>query len=869
MIRKKHKSVRIPLKLKLQEVLSEIRNKYGQSLLDKVVSIFTLFPQRVPLNKLKLSQEAIKFIQRYEPRAGSEGLFLHQWRLLDAYAKGAKNFILTSATGSGKSLCFWAWVIDRLVKNPKATAILCFPTQALMWGQADRLARISEESSLKVYNAQPRNAYSGTLRLENQPIGWTVWKGVGSGETRDIVMQQHENASEFSKARIRLSTLDKAHWSLIQKHVEFTKNLECMVLDEAHQYDGIFGANVLYFLKRLYVAKESARQNKPNVFLASATLSDAKPFATKLLSLDEKDIHHEVDAVSPQIRAISLNEAESLLKNPPQGGLLRVVAFIDSVEDGHDLTELLNDTTTIGNQVNVLYFSDSKFQSRRLKMELESRKTSKRTADIYDADLPPTERRRIEARFNQGTMRGGTLIATNALELGVDIENLDLCLLNTIPSKRVDFIQRIGRVGRRHDRPGLVLLNLSAAPFDRYIAKSLNAAFRFDTSRSVPIPSDLEMLRLRHMTAAHYEGCYRNYAGEDWTRYQQIFEKHFGVFLNKDTTKAILEERYSGLLDLSDRFWVHKGFRASASEGKIPLRVVGRQRDDVAWIEDINIFRDAHPGAVYLDARGDRWRVKKYDGHWKEAEWQHPDSKVVLAKYLKSINVVYVEKVKDLITTRGMSEESFTPYQILADPPEGVEFPAYGEIDYGIWEYSKKFTGYKEINLSTRKSKKVSLTEVSKRFKNAVEAGEDFPFLFPLSYRTYGWSWDCRGAFKGIQPQFLREIKGLVSHILEPYLADAVQANPANLQIGLSLSEGYLRVLDASPGGNGLSEALLRDGRLSSAFSACLDSLDQYNGSKMKDKFKSYVLQLCQEEATHDASQVIDIVKKLQSYWGR
>ncbi|VVB91545.1 ATP-dependent RNA helicase RhlB [uncultured archaeon] len=854
--------------LTLPEVLTAIRNKYGQSLLDKAVSIFTPFPKTERLTKLKLSQEAIEFIKLYEPHAESDGLFLHQFRLFDAYARGAKNFILTSATGSGKSLCFWAWVIDRLSKNTNATALLCFPTQALMWGQADRLARISKKSSLRIYDDESGNAYSGTLQLANQEIDWTIWKGVGHGETLDIAMQRHERTIEFSNARIRLATLDKAHWSLIGSHIEFTKNLECIVIDEAHQYDGIFGANVLYFLKRLYVAKETAKRNIPNVFLASATLSDAKSFAAKLLSLNEKVIHHEKDAINPEIKIISLDDAETLLKNPPLGGILRVAICVDSLEEIHDLTELLNDTDTIGNRINILYFSDSKFQSRMLNRELESTKDNNRTVVIYDADLTPPERRQIEAQFNKGTMLGGTLIATNAIELGVDIENLDLCLLNTIPSKRVDLIQRIGRVGRRQDHPGLVLLNLSAAPFDRYIAKNLDVVFRFDASKSVPIPMNLELLRLRHMEAAHYEGCYRNYAEKDWNHYCHTFEKYFENFLDKDEIKNTLEKRYSGLLDLSDKYWVHKGFRASASEGKIPLRVIGKEKYDVAWIEDFNIFRDAHPEAVYLDARGHRWRVKFYGGKWKQAEWEHPDSKVVLAKYLKSIDVVYVEKVKDLTTTRGIPEESFEFY-MSADPPAGVEFPANGEIDYGIWEYSKKFTGYNEINISTRKSKQVSLAEISQRFKNAVDAKEDFPFLFPLSYRTYGWSWNCQSALKRFQPQYLKEIEGLVSHILVPYLADAVQANPSNIEIKLSLSEGYLRVLDASPGGNGLSEVLLRDGCLSSAFSACLDALNQYENPKMKTKFKSYVLQLCQEDATHDAGQVIDIIRKLQSYWGR
>ena len=865
MKKKNTKSAQQSSELTLSEVVRSIRDKYNESLLKEGVFIFTPLPEKENLNNLKLSSEAIEFIKQYEPRIISEGLFSHQFLLLDAYAKGESNFILTSATGSGKSLCFWTWVVDQLSKDTNATALLCFPTQALMWGQADRLARISD--NLIVYDNKSGNSYGGTLQFGNNQIDWTVWKGVGSGQTKDKTMKKHEKESDnFSKARIRLATLDKAHWSLISQNVEFTKNLKCVVLDEAHQYDGIFGANVLYFLKRLYIAKETARKNKPNMFLASATLADAKSFAAKLLSINENEIVHVKDSTEPEIKTIAIDRVASMLINPPENGLSRIVLFVDSIEETHDFKELLSDFKTIGNKTNILFFSESKFQSRMLKREIESNTENIRKNVIYNADLPPNERRQIETQFNKGTMVGGTLIATSALELGIDVENLDLCVLGTIPPKRADFIQRIGRVGRRQDHPGIVLLNLTAAPFDRLISKNLDAAFAFENSKSVPIPSDLEMLRLRHMTATHYEGCYRNYANKDWNHYKNVFKNHFGEFLDAKETKKMLEERYSGLLDMSGNSWVHKGFRASASEGKIPLRD-GKKNSDIAWIEDINIFRDAHPEAVYLDANGRRWRIISYSGSWKEAKWEHPESNVVLAKYLKSINVVYVKQIKDLITTRGLWDESIDSYQIIAEPPDGVEFPTTGDFEYGIWEYFKKFTGYKEINLSSRESHQISLSEIKGRFKNALDEGKDFPFLFPLSYRTYGWEWNFEDAFEDIQPETLDAIEGLVNKILNLYLADAVQANPANLQINLSLSDDYLRVIDATPGGNGLSEALLRDGHLSSALSDILETLNQYNGSKMKNKFKSYVLQFYKEEIDYDASKVIEVIRKIQSDW--
>ena len=94
--------------------------------------------------------------------------------------------------------------------------------------------------------------------MGDQTIGWTIWHGKGSGFTHDPVMASHGRSEAFSSARIRIATLDVAHWSLFRSYQnkQFASRLRCLVLDEAHSYDGVFGANVHYFLNRLYLASE-------------------------------------------------------------------------------------------------------------------------------------------------------------------------------------------------------------------------------------------------------------------------------------------------------------------------------------------------------------------------------------------------------------------------------------------------------------------------------------------------------------------------------------------------------------------------------------------------------------------------------------
>ncbi len=848
---------------------TRISKNYNNLILEKVVSIFTPFPERENFRDLKLTDEAIEFIQRYEPKVIKEGLYRHQYELLKAYANGEKNFIMTSATGSGKSLCFWTWVVDSLIRKSSATALLCFPTQALMWGQAERIAKISE--NVIYYGNDVKIPYSGVLNIKGKKIPWTVWKGKGTGAIRDKDMEVHEKTYQFKEARIRIATLDKVHWSLIRKHVEFTKNLECLVLDEAHMYDGVFGANVFFLLRRIYIAKECAKKERPFVFLASATLTDARSFASKLLSIKENEIYHQKDTVSPQIDIISIDKAKDLLKKPPSNGLLRIVLLIDTMRGGMQLYTLMFDNVLKKEKVNILYFSDNKLWSRLIRNEIIQNVDEDKQIFIYDGDLTAPQRRKVEMIFNNGNLKSAALIATSALELGVDIENLDICLIENIPRRRADFIQRIGRVGRRVNRPGLIVLKLTGEPFDRFIAQNPDIAFRFDISRSVPIPSYIEMQKLRHMAAVQIEECYKNYANNNKDLYQDIFKKYFGKFLYKHQIQEKLRDLYPGIIEITfDIAWAYKGFRAIINEKKIPLRNI-EDDQDVAWIDDMNIVRDAHPEAIYLDAEGMRWRVIEYKIKRLEKIWDDPENKQLLVQYLKSIEVVYVQRIYEPKITRGIWEESYEPIQIFSDLPKEMEIPNNGLFEFGIWEYSRSFAGYYEIIIDTKEEHFVHISKISERFRYSIKEGRKFPFLQPLTFRTYGWRWffleSLGDYFSKYDTNSLREIETILASLFESFFTDILQASDKNLYIHLSITFGYIIVLDATPGGNGLSETLLKDRRLPEALLNCINSLKYFTDTQHIDKFKTYILQLCRIETQFDVETIIEIIKKIKKSW--
>jgi superfamily II DNA/RNA helicase len=839
---------------------------FAKSVHPQAIRIFTPFAQRVSLSECKISPALLELLARYEPKI-EEGLFPHQAEFLKAYLEdGQKDFILTTATGSGKSLCFWAWVFQQLLEDSNSTALLCFPTQALMWSQGERLARLSESASLAKPDGENNEvAYGGSVQVGHQHIAWTIWQGVGMGWTRDEVMEKHQKSDAFKSARIRIATIDKAAWSLIKRDKDFLSRLTCIVLDEAHTYDGIFGANVHYFLKRIYMGLDLLRQKPPSLLLASATLGSARKFAQTLLGLDnEGDIVHIADSTKQQIELIPAKEVPHALANSPDNGLLRIVLLLDSQQNDVSMIPFMKNVKQLGTKVNTVYFSQSKFQSKRIAVELK--KAQKRSPIIYDADLPPRRRREVEKELNEGKMHGVKVLATSALELGVDIEGLDVCLIDEIPPSRADLLQRIGRVGRRVGQPGLILMRLSTAPHDQSILENTETAFQLDQTRVMPIPLHLEMLRWRHELAAFDEW--------DWAidRERRVTRNSFLWALSRyfdetrpDSLEDRFREHYGALVDMNESHWAFKGFRATADGGKIPLK---KGKTEVARIDNYAIFRDAHPEAVFLGHDLKRYRVTGYIGKWKIAKWNDPRSDFTLGKWLRTISAINVEYEKRSVTTRGTWRDRSDFYERITDLSEQAQLPAQGKFEYGIWEHTRTWQGYREINLRTGQDHVVPLGEITRRFKMAVERQQDFPFLHDLSFRTFGWEWDFGSlGIMADNQEIQLSLSVLTGRILEHFLAASVESKVDDISVELNLLRHCLHVLDATPGGNGLSEALLMEGRIKTALQNCAQMLARFRGKQDETPFKKYVLNLCHVDPSHSAAEVHHVAQELHMRW--
>lgn len=356
-------------------------------------------------------------------RLGVDELYAHQAASLAAAAAG-RNVIVTTGTASGKTLAFNLPVLDALAGDPRRRALYLYPTKALAQDQARTLAALAAPGVRAAI-------YDGDTPTERrrQIRGW---------------------------ANLILTNPDMLHIGVLPRHDlwgDVLHNLAYVVVDEAHVYRGVFGSHVANVLRRL---RRLARiyGAEPQFLLASATIANPAELARSLTGLDAEVVGDDgapraertialwnpplLDAELGQ-RASALGEASRLLAGLAGRGL-RTICFAKSRKSA----ELIH-----------------RFASDRLDAA-----TAARLAP-YRAGYTPQQRREIERRLVEGDLLGVT--STDALELGIDIGDLDCAISTGFPGTVSSLRQQWGRAGRRAH--GLAILVASEDALDQYFMR--------------------------------------------------------------------------------------------------------------------------------------------------------------------------------------------------------------------------------------------------------------------------------------------------------------------------------------------------------------------------------------------------------------
>lgn len=555
-------------------------------------------------------------------RRGIEQLYAHQAEAVGAALAG-EHVVVVTPTASGKTLCYNLPILQTLLQDHQARALYLFPTKALTQDQLVELQAWSEA------------------------LGGGLMAAVYDGDTPQAHRKRIREGS-----RLVLSNPDMLHLGILPQHTQwagFFRGLRYVVLDEIHIYRGVFGSHVANVLRRL---RRVARfyGSEPVFILTSATVANPQEHAERL--------------IEAPVRPITVNGAPSgerhfIFYNPPpldaESGLRRSILL-----EALDLGERL-----LSAGVQTLFFARSRLRVELLLSYLREacghRGGDPALVRGYRGGYLPADRRAIEVGLRRGEVRA--VVATNALELGIDIGRLDAVVITGFPGTIAATWQQAGRAGRRRES-SLAVLIAGADALDQYIVRHPDFFFGRSPEHALINPDNPVILG-QHLRCAVFELPFRE--GE-----------HFGhAALTGDLLAFLVAE---GEVQRSGGrwFWVGGAFPARA----VSLRAVGdpvliqrREASDGEVTVIGQLEREAapsllHEGAIYLH-EGQTYLVERLD-------WQAGQA------YVRPVEVDYYTEALGVTTIRVLTVH------------EQVQVSTWVH-GYGDVEVRRQVTGYRQI----------------------------------------------------------------------------------------------------------------------------------------------------------------------------
>jgi DEAD/DEAH box helicase domain-containing protein len=520
-------------------------------------------------------------------------LYTHQAQAIEAVL-GGQNVVLVTGTASGKSLAYQLPALQFALQDPKASALYLFPTKALAQDQATALASLvtslgTVPSTVRVYD----------------------------GDTPQSRRSQMRHAGG-----VVISNPDMLHVGILPAHTrwaDFFQNLRLVVLDELHTYRGIFGSHMANVIRRL---KRICRfyGSDPIFFCASATIANPAELAEKLI---------EAPVVLVDQDGAPRGEKHIILYNPP---------LLDA-KLGLRRSYIL-ETCDIATQLIMAGVQTAVFARARLTTEILLGYIRDRTSTLgenppnvrgYRGGYLPLERREIERGLRSGEVRG--VVATNALELGVDIGALGAAILAGYPGTLASTWQQFGRAGRRADVSVGVLV-ASATPLDQYIVAHPAYLFERSPEHALINPDNLVIL-LNHLRCAAYELPFK--AGES-----------FGAFVDVDVPLALLAEAGEIYSSGGMHRWVSNvfpageiGLRTGSSDIVIIQDISGETPEVIGQLDRQSAPLMVHEGAVYLH-EGRQYLIERLD--WEHGLAQARSTEVDYYTDATSVSAVKVQE---------------------------------------------------------------------------------------------------------------------------------------------------------------------------------------------------------------------------------
>ena len=548
---------------------------------------------------------------------GIKRLYKFQWEAIK-YILNGYNTVIASGTGTGKTEAFLIPLIVKGIdssRNPNS--LLLYPTKALA---RDQLKRINEITGFGYVTTA---VYDGdTPRKERKKIS-------------------------SNPPHILISNPDMIHVGLVLSPAirKMVRNIDYLVLDEMHSYEGAFGAHVRATIERVKIFRR-----KDLVFIgSSATIGNPKRHGEMLFGEKVKVVrgpiwrrgiayHVMISAGYLSRWSVSASVAALLSRLG-----LRVLVFVDSQQMAEVIARIIR---------------------RGFNAEFH----------VHRAGLTPEERRSVEIKLSRGEIDG--VVATPTLELGIDIGYLDAVVMVAPPPSYAKYIQRAGRAGRR-GRTGYVFMILGDDPIDSYYEKNPEEYFTQDIPPVYIEPSNEEVLRIHALALLLQQGMVKKDLAKriSWKKaFDEVVDEGFAVSIPIGYFPVWRRAR-------------REFFKYMTIRGAGPQVAIHDENDKVIGFRELPMaVLDLHPYAIYLHG-GKVYQSIMIDPGKRIARVRRlPDDTPLYTRPLYTTDLIDYDIVRERISTRGIplayarvtisiNVEGYAVYSIFeSNRPAAIEY---------------------------------------------------------------------------------------------------------------------------------------------------------------------------------------------------
>jgi len=558
---------------------------------------------------------------------GITKLYSHQASALELI-RNKKNVVVVTPTASGKTLCYNLPVLDSILRDENSRAIYLFPTKALSQDQLSELYQLISalDKGIKTY----------------------TYDGDTPSSARQAIRRQ---------GHIVITNPDMLHLGILPHHtkwLELFRNLKYVVIDEIHIYRGVFGSHLANVIRRL---KRICRfyGSNPQFICCSATIANPREISQKIVGEDFILVDNNG---APQ------GEKHFLFYNPPvinkelgiRRSLVKEVARFVAYFLNYDIQTIIFARSRLTTEVVVSYLKDFLAKTGR----------SKDIVRGYRGGYLPDLRREIEKGLKEGEIKG--VVSTNALELGIDIGQLDACFMAGYPGTISSTWQQAGRAGRRSNM-SVAILVASSNPLDQFVINHPDYFFGESPESAVIDPDNLSIL-VSHIRCAVFELPFEE--GEDFgtKKLKDILE-----YLEKEGVLHYVEKKWYWMSEVYPTEKI--SLRSVSVDNFVIIDTADQQEQVIGEVDRASVPTLIYEGAIYLH-EGEQYAINKLDYQNQKA---------------------YAEKVKVNYYTEAQAETHIKVLDVFEKSKESAM-----EYDYGEVAITTLSTRYKKIKFYTHEN---------------------------------------------------------------------------------------------------------------------------------------------------------------------